>query len=181
MNSLRLVRNFAAAAALAAALPATAAFAQAVPGMKVVDTAGNPVGTVVSVKADALVLKTDRHEVSLPVKSFTPNEGKLLFAMTQAELNAETDKAMAAAAASLVAGADVRGSDGTVAGSIETLDEQTVTLKLASGDLVRLPRNAVAGTPDGPVLGVTVDELKVMASGAAEAGAATETESGGAQ
>lgn len=130
--------------------------------MQVVDTAGNPVGTIVSVKADTLVLKTDRHEIQLPVASFTPSEGKLLFAMTRAQINAETDKAMAAAEASVVVGADVRGPGGNVVGAIESLDSDNVTLKLASGELVKMPRNSVAGSPTGPVIGVTAAELKAM-------------------
>lgn len=172
--TIRLARSLAAAAALAAAVPfATTASAQPAAGiavgMQVVDTAGNPVGTVIARSGDMLTVKTDRHEVALPSSSFTPSEGKLLFGMTQAQLNASTDQALAAAAATVAIGAEVRGTGGEVAGTIDAIDTQTITLKLASGEKVRLPKDAVAGTPNGPVLGVTVEELKAMASKAAEA------------
>jgi preprotein translocase subunit YajC len=178
MKPMRLARSLAAATALAVAVPfAGAASAQVTVGAQVVDTAGNPVGTVVALKGDQLVLKTDRHEVQLPVSSFTPNEGKLLFGMTRDQLNASTDQALAAAAATVTVGAQVQGSGGGIAGTIDAIDTETVTLKLEGGELVRLPKSAVAGTPNGPVLGVTVDELKAMAAqAAATAPAAAETE-----
>ena len=164
MNAFRLARSVAVAAALVAAVPAAA---QVAVGAQVVDTAGNPVGTVVALKGANLVLKTDRHEVQLPVTSFTPDKGKLLFAMSREQLNASTDAALAAAAATVVVGAEVRGTGGAVAGTIDAIDTQAITLKLASGEKIRLPKDAIAGTPSGPVLGVSVDELKAMAANAA--------------
>ena len=164
MNAFRLARSVAVAAALVAAVPAAA---QVAVGAQVVDTAGNPVGTVVALKGANLVLKTDRHEVQLPVTSFTPDKGKLLFAMSREQLNASTDAALAAAAATVVVGAEVRGTGGAVAGTIDAIDTQAITLKLASGEKIRLPKDAIAGTPNGPVLGVSVDELKAMAANAA--------------
>ena len=47
------------------------------------------VGTVTAIKGDNLVIKTDKHEVQLPKSSFTFANGKALFGMTQAQLNAE--------------------------------------------------------------------------------------------
>ena len=172
----------AAGAFLAAAAVPTVASAQAAitPGMQVVDQAGNPVGTVTVVSGGELVLKTDRHEVRLPATSFTPNEGKLLFGMTRAQLNAETDAALAALDAAVAVDAEVRDSAGQVAATIEELDDNTVTLKLVSGELVRLPRNAVAGSQSGAVLGVTLAELRAMASEAAAAPAEA-PEAAGAQ
>jgi preprotein translocase subunit YajC len=170
MNAFRLARSVAVAAALVAAVPAAA---QVAVGAQVVDTAGNPVGTVVALKGANLVLKTDRHEVQLPVTSFTPDKGKLLFAMSRAQLNASTDAALAAAEATIVVGAEVRGSGGAVAGTIDAIDTQAITLKLASGEKIRLPKDAIAGTPNGPVLGVSVDELKAMAANAAASAGTT--------
>lgn len=154
---------------------AVSAQAKIMPGMQVVDPAGNAVGTVTAVKGANLIVKTDRHEVQLPATSFTPNKGKLLFAMTQAQLNAATDAAMAKAQASIAVGANVHGTGGQVAGTIEKLEPATVTLKLTSGELVRLPRNAIAPSANGVVLGVTVEELKAMASAATSSEPATAT------
>ena len=83
---MRLITGTIAAVALAIAAPAAPAFAQSV-GMQVVDTAGAPVGTVTAIKGDNIQLKTDKHEALLPKASFTPANGKLLFAMTQAQLD----------------------------------------------------------------------------------------------
>lgn len=165
----RLSRSLLVASAfVSAAAIGTAAIAQAgvAPGMQVVDPAGNAVGTVTAVKGDQLIVKTDRHEVQLPATSFTPDKGKLLFAMTQAQLNTATDQALAAANASIAVGANVHGTGGQVAGTIQALDEATVTLKLTTGELVRLPRNAIAPSANGVVLGVSVEELKAMAAAA---------------
>lgn len=132
--------------------------------MQVVDPSGGAVGTVTGLKGDMLILKTDKHEVQLPLTSFTADQGKLLFGMTAAQLNAETEKALAAANAAVAVGANVFGSDGTQAGTIEALDDQLVTIKLASGQSVKLPRSGVAGSPKGAVLGVTTAQLNQLAT-----------------
>lgn len=157
------------AAAIAAApvtltpvLAATAA--EVTPGMQVVDPSGVAVGLVTAVKGDSLILKTDRHEVQLPLASFTASEGKLLFGMTAAELNAETEQALAAASAAIAVGAQVYGSDGSLAGQIEAVDESLVTIKLSSGATVRLPRSGVAGSENGAMLGVTTEQLNELAA-----------------
>lgn len=174
MTGIGFVRSLAAASALALAIPA-AGHAQVNVGAQVVDTSGNPVGTLVAIKGDNVMLKTDRHEVLMPKASFTPSEGKLLFAMTRNQVNTATDQALAAAAATVVVGAEVKGRDGKLAGTIEALEEDTVTLKTVHGTKVRLPRNGIGGTPEGPVLGVSVEELKAMTE---EARAEAKTETG---
>jgi preprotein translocase subunit YajC len=134
------------------------------PGMQVVDVAGSPVGTVQSVRDAELIVKTDRHEVRLPVRSFTPDKGKLVFGMTREALNRATDALLAK---SLLPGAEIRGKNGALAGRIEAIDEQFITVKLQSGDEIRLPRDSVAPSSAGAVLGITVAELQQMVSKAA--------------
>jgi len=167
MQASRLARTALAAALALAPLSLSAAVAatpaEVRPGMTVVDPAGGTVGSVIGVKDSNLILKTDRHEVQLPMASFTVHEGKLLFGMTAAELNAETDKAMAEAAQAVAVGAQVYGSEGTLAGQIEAIDEQLVTIKLTSGETVRVPRPGVGGSPNGAVLGITTAELIALA------------------
>ena len=141
-------------------------------GMQVVDTSGGAVGTVVSVSGDNVVIKTDKHQVALPKTSFTAHEGKLLFGMTQAQLNAETEKSLAAAAASIAAGATVKGTGGAVVGTIDAVDADTVTIKLQSGSLIRVPRSGVAPGADGVVVGLTAAELEAQATAANAAPAA---------
>jgi preprotein translocase subunit YajC len=158
-------RIYLAAAALALITPAAVAQSPAIlPGTQVVDTAGNPVGTIYSVKGDQLVVETDKLKVSLPANSFTPSEGKLLFALTREQLNQQTEAALAEANAKLVAGANVYGQSGALAGTIDAIDAEFVTLKLTSGKLVRLPRNGIAASDKGAVLGVSAAELDRLAN-----------------
>ncbi|HUG46060.1 MAG TPA: hypothetical protein VMK31_06065 [Sphingomicrobium sp.] len=170
----RKLATIALAAAITAApatfAPAAAATAaEARPGMIVVDPSGGTVGTVTAVKGDILLLKTDKHEVQIPLVSFTAHEGKLLFGMTAEQLNAETERSMAEAAAAVAPGADVYGSDGTLAGTIESIDTELVTIKLATGETVRLPRSGIGGTDKGAVLGVTTAQLSELAAQAGSA------------
>ncbi len=136
-------------------------------GMQVVDTTGGAVGTVVSVSGDNVVIKTDKHQVALPKTSFTAHEGKLLFGMTQAQLNAETEKSLAEAAASIAAGATVKGTGGPSSGPSTRSMRSTVTIKLQSGSLIRVPRSGVAAGGDGVVVGLTAEELEAQASASA--------------
>lgn len=161
---MRTKLNLVIGLALAAvSVPAAAAVTA---GAIVKDTAGGEVGTILKVEGDQLVLKTDKHEVRLPVASFTATDGGALFGMTRAQLNAEVDKAEAAAAAQIVAGASVKGPTGAEVGKIEAVDAQFVTLKLASGATVRALRTAFAGGPAGPVTSLTADQLEAAAKGA---------------
>ena len=131
------------------------------PGTQVVDVAGNPVGTVHAVRGTELIVKTDRHEVRLPARSFTPDKGKLVFGMTRDALNRATDALLAKA---LLPGAEVRGKNGDLAGRIEAIDGQFLTVQLQSGEKIRLPRDSVAPSAAGAVLGITVAELRQMVS-----------------
>lgn len=158
---MRTKLNLVIGLALAAvSIPAAAAVTA---GAVVKDTSGGVVGTIVKVEGDQLMLKTDKHEVRLPVASFTATDGGALFGMTQAQLNAEVDKTAAAAAAQIVAGATVKGAAGATVGTIEAVTAEFVTLKLTSGKSVRLPRTAVGGGPDGPVIGLTAAEVEAAA------------------
>jgi preprotein translocase subunit YajC len=160
---MRFSLPFIAGLGLIVSAPAAAAV---VVGATVKDTKGGVVGTITRVEGANLVLKTDRHDVTLPVSSFTATDEGALFGMTRDQLNAEVDKALAAANAQIVAGATVKGAAGAVVGTIEAVDDQFVTLKLVSGASVRLPRSAVAGSPNGPVTGMTAEQIEAAAKGA---------------
>lgn len=157
---------------MAAILPAAPAIAQAggiSVGMQVVDVSGGAVGTVTAMKGDVLTVKTDRYEVALPTNSFTPNEGKLLFGMTQAALNAATEKTLAEANAALVVGATVKGSGGTRVGILEAIDADLATIKLDSGRLVQMPRSGIVGSADGVIIGLTAEQLEAQLGSSTEA------------
>ena len=133
-------------------------------GMQVVDAKGGAVGTVSGVMGEHVVVKTDRHEVRLPKASFTVDQNKLLFGMTQAELNAATDKSLADAAAALVVGATVKGSGGATVGTIDAIDGEFATIKLISGNMVRIPRTGLGASADGAVIGMTAAQLEAQAA-----------------
>jgi preprotein translocase subunit YajC len=160
---MRLASTSLIAVALAFAAPAAPAFAQTA-GTQVVDTSGAAVGTVIRVDGENIIIKTDKHEVALPKTSFTPDKGKLLFGMTQAQLNAATEKSLAEAAAAIAPGATVKGSGGTVVGTIDAVDTETVTIKLGSGSLVRVPKTGVAAGNGEVVVGLTAQELEAGAA-----------------
>lgn len=153
----------------AVAVPTSAQTASSAitPGMPVVDTSGGAVGTVIAIKDNILTIKTDRHEAVIGTDSVTPHQGKLLFGMTRDELNAAIDRDIAAANAALAPGAVVKGANGTKVGTLDAVDAESATIKLDSGNLVRIPRTGIRGTPEGDtVIGLTADQLETEASAA---------------
>lgn len=163
----RSILKFAGAALLMAA-PIAPVLAQQAPainvGMQVVDTANAAVGQIIALRDGTVTLKTDRHEIPLPATSFALRDGKLFFAMTRAQVNAEYEKALADAEASLAVGATVKGLGGTPVGTIESIDDQNVLIKLTTGQSVQLPRNGIAGGADGAVIGITAADLAAKVS-----------------
>ncbi len=146
-------------------------------GTQVVDAKGGVVGTVIAVDQTTYTVKTDRHEAKLPRASFTPDKGKLLFAMTRDELNAAVDKEVAKSAAMLVAGAAVKSSDGVSVGTIESIDSEFATIKLTSEQTVKVPRSGISGTANGVIIGVTAAQLNNQVAKAATASTAPSSNS----
>ena len=164
---MRLVLGSFVAAAIAISVPAVPASAQAQAGisvgMQIVDANGGLVGTVAEVKGDNLLVKTDKHEAMLPKTSFSVGQGKLLFGMTQAQLNAEIEKSLSAASASVVAGATVNGTGGATVGKIDAVADGKVTIALTSGQKIQVLDSAVRGNADGTVsIGYTADQLQEL-------------------
>ena len=161
------------ASLLLASAPLAPAFAQTdtafAIGTQVTDAQGGAVGTVTAVNGDVVTVKTDRLEANLSKSSFTANEGKLLVGLTQAELNAAVEKDKAAADASLAVGAEVKGTGGATLGTIDAIDSEYVTIKLASGNKVRIPRAGIVGSATGAVVGLTAEQLEAQVSGEAPA------------
>lgn len=133
---------------------------------------GTDVGTVARVEGGNVIVRTDRYEVPYPAESFTVHEGALLFGFTRDQVNAAYAQALAEANAKLVPGAAVTGAGGNAVGTIEAIDAQYVTLKLTSGNSVRLDRKAVGAGAGGVVTSLSAAELEAAAGGAASAGAA---------
>ena len=76
-------------AAAAPAATATPAKAQVAAGAKVVDTAGADVGTIESVTNGVATLSTGTHRAGIPIASFAPGDGKLVLALTRAQVDAQ--------------------------------------------------------------------------------------------
>lgn len=135
-------------------------------GMKVLDPNGGEVGAVQSVNDGIVVVKTNRLDASLPVTSFTFQNGKLYFGMTQQQLNAEIEKTVAAEkealASALDVGATVKGSGGNPVGTIASADAEYITIKLLSGKSVRIPRTGIAATGQGAIIGMTAEALEAQ-------------------
>lgn len=159
----------------AAMLLGSAAFAQApTAGATVTGPEGAEVGTIVSVDGGNVVLRTDRHEVQLPAASFTVTDEGVLFGMTREQVNAAVDAQLAQADQVIVAGAMVRDRDGVIVGPIAEVGADFVDVQLGEA-LVRLPKGAVAPGPQGPVVGVTVAEIRAQTAAAAPSAPADES------
>ena len=132
-------------------------------GMQVTDANGGGVGTVAGISGNNLLIKTDKHEAQIPRTSFSVSNGKLLFGMTQAQLDAQIEQSSAAASAAIVAGATVKGVGGAVVGTIESLADGKVTIALQDGKKIAIPQAGVRGNSDGSVtIGYTAAQLETM-------------------
>ena len=163
----RILTAFA-ATTIALSAPGAPAFAQAAPaemkvGMQVVDTQGNPVGAVAETDANFITVKTDKHMIPVPVASFTPHEGKLLFGMSAPALNASYEKALADTEASVSVGKAVVDVEGAAVGTIDEITDDYVQLELASGKVVRLPTNGLQKDPNGAIALYKVADLQAQA------------------
>ena len=163
---MRFFSMIVASSALALSAPAfaqAAAPAAITPGMQIVDTTGASVGTVSAIQGDNVLVKTDKHETLVPKASFTIHNGKVLFGMTQAQLNAEIEKTQAAASAAVAAGAAVKDLDGVEIGKIDSVSATGVVIALPSGQKIQVGPNAVRGNKDGTVTaGVHAAQLQTQ-------------------
>jgi hypothetical protein len=138
--------------------------------MQIVDTTGAPVGTVTAIKGDNVQIKTDKHDALLPKTSFRVDKGKLVFGMTQAQLDAQIEQATAASQKAIVAGATVKGSAGTEVGKIDTVEGGNATITLTSGKRLQVPTTGLRGNADGTVtIGYTAEQLDALVSGSTAA------------
>lgn len=161
---MRLIIGTLAAVGIALASPAAAQAQAAINvGMQITDAAGGAVGTVSGIKGDNILVKTDKHEVLLPKSSFTAGGGKLLFGMTQAQLDAEIEKTASAASAAIVAGAAVKSVDGAPVGTIDSIADGKVTIALSAGQKIQVEQAGVRGNADGSVtVGLTSAQLQAQ-------------------
>jgi preprotein translocase subunit YajC len=174
---MRLSVGSIAALTIAFAVPSASALAQAQPGvavgMQVTDASGGPVGTVTGIQGANLLVKTEKYEALLPRTSFSVYGNKLLFGMTQAQLDAEIEKNLSAANAAIAAGASVKGTGGAPVGTIESVADGKVTIALQDGKKIAVPEQGLRGNPDGSVtIGYTAAQLEALI----QSGASTSTD-----
>lgn len=181
---MRLIVGTLTAVGLMIAAPAVAQTQAAIGvGMQITDVSGGAVGTVTALKGDNLIVKTDKHEVLLPKASFSVSNGKLLFGMTQAQLDAEIEKSLVASSAAIAAGAEVKGSGGAQVGTIDSVADGKATITLQSGKKIAVPQEGLRGNSDGTVtIGYSSEQLEALVQGSASpadrAAAATTNTSG---
>ena len=157
-----------AAAPASAPAPAIAVATTLGVGMAVVDSQGAAVGTITALACDSVTVKTDKHQAQLPKSSLTLSDGKALFGLTQAQLNASVEQSQAATAmAALKVGAPVKGTGGASVGTIDAVDAANVTIRLASGLRISVPRSGIAPAADGGgTIGITAAELEAQVKAA---------------
>jgi len=158
-NSLKFTVS---AALLAFAAPAFAQAGLRV-GATVTDQSGGTVGTITAINGPNVTVHTDKYDVPLPATSFTATEDSVLFGMTQAQLDTAYETALAQAQQAFAVGAAVKDRAGAAVGTVQALDAESVTVQMANG-VIRLPRNAFAGTANGLVTGATLAELQAHAT-----------------
>lgn len=152
------------------AAPAASASAKVAVGSTVYDTSGGTVGTIESVNGDLAVLATEKSKVSIPVASFGEGANGPVLALTRDQIDAQAGAANAQAAqeaeakkaSQLVAGATVKDPSGGTVGTIKSVDAQYALVDTSKVQ-VRLPLTAFAAGEDGPVIGMTKDQLDAQA------------------
>lgn len=135
------------AAALLAAACSVSALADDPPGVgikageTVYDRSGGTVGTVASIKGDAVVIDTGTTKVTLGESSLRRRDGKLVLPMTRSVLEAESAKVQAggdqAVAALMKPGSAFFDSAGAAVGTIVSVEGQSVVIE-ADGIKARL-------------------------------------------
>ena len=166
---MRMIVGTLGAIGLSIAAPAVAqAQAGIAVGMQVTDASGAPVGSVTAIQGSNVVVRTDKHEALLPQASFRVDGAKLLFGMTQAQLNAQIEQSLAAAQASVAPGAAVKGLGGTAVGTIEAIADGKATIALQDGKKIAVPQEGLRGNADGTVtIGYSAAQLEAMLQGPA--------------
>ena len=153
---------------------ATAAMAQApvaglTVGAVVRDTAGAEVGTIASVTPQAVVVSTGTNKVAIPPASFGTGANGPVLAATKAQLDAAAEQAAAAAKADLIAslvpGAEVRGTGGTVLGKVKATEGDIVIVETAKGE-VKVPAIGFTKGATGVVLGMSAADFDAAVAAA---------------
>jgi hypothetical protein len=164
--------SIAAAALAALALPAmaqaqTAPAAQAAAAPKAGDTvydgAGAEVGKIENISSAGAVVFTGTTRATIPLDRFGTSPKGPTLGLTKAQLEAAMAGASSQLKAKLVPGAEVRGSDGAVLGTVKAATDQQVTLT-AGGKDVNVPIAGIGATDQGLTMGLTSEQFQAAIS-----------------
>lgn len=155
----------------AATASSTASAPNVTVGASVVDTKGQPVGTIESVNGANAVLSTGTAKASIPTSSFAKGPNGLVIGISKADLEAQV--AQATKPQEITVGMAVNGPGGVPVGNIEAVNGDMVTVATANTK-AQLPKTAFVQGTKGLVIGMTAEQLDAAAK-AASAG-----QSGGA-
>lgn len=167
MNTAKLAL---AALALCAA-PAFAAPGDVVVGATVYGPQGNPVGQVVTVEGGQAIVDTGRHKVPLALAMYGKSDKGPTITVTKDQLDTMMDQQLAAATAkrdaALIPGAAVVAAKGAAAGTIKSVDGDTVVLESPTGP-VALKREHFAIDANGALMALfTSEQIAASAQGGA--------------
>ena len=132
-------------------------------GASVVDSKGQPVGTIESVTGGNAVLSTGTAKASIPVTAFAKGPNGLVVGISKADLEAQV--AQASKPTEIAAGMAVSGPSGAPVGKVEAVTGDMVTVATANTK-VQLPKTAFAQGQNGLVIGMTADQLDAAAKAA---------------
>lgn len=160
-----------AAPAFAQDAPTAASLMKA--GTAIVDTSGNPVGTVDSVVDGNAIVDTGTNKIAIPGGSFGVKDTSLLLAATKEQLNGAAEQAAAAAKqavlAAIVPGAQIFGEAGTVIGAVKAFDAGIVLVTTPDGD-VRVPSAGFGNGAKGLTLNMSATDFAAAVAAAKGAG-----------
>jgi len=145
-----------------AGAPASSA-ANVTVGASVVDTKGQPVGTIESVNGANAVLSTGTAKAAIPVSSFAKGPNGLVVGISKADLEAQV--AQATKPREISVGMAVSGPQGNPVGKVEAVTGDMVTVATANSK-AQLPKTAFAQGPNGLVIGMTAEQLDAAAKAA---------------
>ena len=171
MKFAKLALTALAPAAVLVAAPAMAAGIEV--GATVVGPEGNPVGKIVSVEGDSVILDTGKHKVPTTTGNYVVGDMGPVIGVTKVQLNGMMDarvaQANAARDAALVVGAEVLTSDGQPLGTVGSIDGDNVVITRGEGKAdIPLTRDYFSAGEAGLAAGVTSAQI---AAAEANAGA----------
>lgn len=164
------------AAPAPAPAPAAPAAAQELKGPSVGATVYGPadeaVGTIESISGNVAVLSTGTNKLSIPLDRLGKGPNGPTIGLGKAELDALATQASAQAATQLkeklVPGAQIRGSAGTVLGTVKGVTAEAVTVATTDGKQVNMPIAAVGVDAQGLVIGLTAEQFQAAVDAAAK-------------